>query len=459
MTQSNLNVVILAAGKGTRMRSNLPKVLHPVAHKPMVAHVIETAQSLGASKTQLIYGHGGEQLQQRLAAYALQWVEQAEQLGTGHAVQQSIPYIEDSDQVLILYGDVPLTRKETLEQLLLAKGDSALALLTVTLPDPTGYGRIERNSEGRVTGIVEHKDASTEQHKIREVNTGIMAADGKALKRWLQALDNNNVQGEYYLTDVVAMAAAEGVDIKTAQPETIAEVEGANNRLQLAALERAYQHRQAEQLMLNGATLMDPNRIDIRGQVDIGNDVVIDVNVVFEGNVRLGEGVVIEPNCILRDCVIGNGARIKANSVIEQAILGDNAQVGPFARLRPGTELKNGAAVGNFVEIKASVLGEGAKAGHLSYIGDAVVGAGANIGAGTITCNYDGANKHQTVIGEGAFIGSNSSLVAPVTIGNRATTGAGSVITTAIADDSLAVGRAKQRNIEGWKRPVKNKGL
>lgn len=459
MTQSNLNVVILAAGKGTRMRSSLPKVLHTVAHKAMVVHVIETAQSLGAFKTQLIYGHGGELLQQRLANYNVQWVEQAEQLGTGHAVQQSIPHIEDNDQVLILYGDVPLTRKESLEQLLAAKGDSALALLTVTLPDPTGYGRIERNSEGRVTGIVEHKDASAEQHKIREVNTGIMAADGKALKRWLQALDNNNVQGEYYLTDVVAMAAAEGVDIKTAHPETIAEVEGANNRVQLAALERAYQQRKAEELMLNGATLMDPARIDVRGQVEIGNDVVIDVNVVFEGNVRLGEGVVIEPNCILRDCVIGNGARIKANSVIEQAILGDNAQVGPFARLRPGTELKNGAAVGNFVEIKASVLGEGAKAGHLSYIGDAVVGAGANIGAGTITCNYDGANKHQTVIGEGAFIGSNSSLVAPVTIGNRATTGAGSVITTAIADDSLAVGRAKQRNIEGWKRPVKSKGL
>ncbi len=455
MTQAHLNVVILAAGKGTRMRSNLPKVLHPVANKPMVAHVIETAQHLGASNIQLIYGHGGNLLQQSLAGYALQWVEQAEQLGTGHAVQQSIPHIEDSDQVLILYGDVPLTQQATLEQLLLAKGNSALALLTVTLPDPTGYGRIERDSNGRVTGIVEHKDATPEQHRICEVNTGIMIADGKSLKRWLHALNNNNSQGEYYLTDVVAMAAAEGVDIKTAQPATITEVEGANNRAQLAVLERAYQYRQAEQLMLKGATLMDPSRLDIRGQLEIGNDVIIDVNVVFEGSVSLGEGVIIEPNCIIRNSTIGKGARIKANSVLENAVVGEQAQVGPFARLRPGTELKKGAAVGNFVEIKGSTLGEGAKAGHLSYIGDAVVGAGANIGAGTITCNYDGVNKHQTIIGEGAFIGSNSSLVAPVTIGNRATTGAGSVITTVIADDTLAVGRAKQRNIEGWKRPVK----
>src|SRR5690554_553206 len=455
MTQSNLNVVILAAGKGTRMRSNLPKVLHPVAHKPMVAHVIETAQRLGAAKTQLVYGHGGDLLQKKLATYAVRWVEQAEQLGTGHAVQQAIAHIDDNDQVLILYGDVPLTQQSTLEQLLLAKGDSALALLTVTLPNPTGYGRIERNADNRVTGIVEHKDATPEQHKICEVNTGIMVANGSAIKRWLQALDNNNAQGEYYLTDVVAMAAAEGVDIKTAQPATIAEVEGANNRVQLAALERAFQLRQAEELMLNGATLMDPARIDVRGQVDIGNDVVIDVNVVFEGNVSLGEGVVIEPNCVIRNSTIGNGARIKANSVLENAVVGELAQVGPFARLRPGAELKKGAAVGNFVEMKGAVLGEGAKAGHLSYIGDAVVGAGANIGAGTITCNYDGVNKHQTIIGEGAFIGSNSSLVAPVTIGNRATTGADSVITTAVADDTLAVGRAKQRNIEGWKRPVK----
>lgn len=453
--QSNLNVVILAAGKGTRMRSNLPKVLHPVAHKPMVAHVIETAQRLGAEKPQLIFGHGGALLQERLSAYSVQWVEQADQLGTGHAVQQSIPHINDEDQVLILYGDVPLTRQETLETLLEAKQDSDLALLTVVLPDPTGYGRIVRNSAGQVTGIVEHKDATSEQHAIQEVNTGIMAATGSALKRWLQALDNNNAQGEYYLTDVVAMAKTEGVDIKTAHPSTIAEVEGANNRVQLAALERAFQERQAEELMLAGATIMDPARIDVRGNLTIGNDVVIDVNAVFEGEVTLGEGVVIEPNCIIRNSSIAAGARIKANSVLENATVGEQAQVGPFARLRPGAELKREAAVGNFVEVKASVLGEGAKAGHLSYIGDAEVGAGANIGAGTITCNYDGANKHKTIIGEGAFIGSNSSLVAPVHIGKGATTGAGSTITSEVADHALAVGRGKQRNIEGWIRPVK----
>lgn len=453
---SALNVVILAAGKGTRMRSNLPKVLHPVAHKPMVAHVIETAQQLGASATQLIFGHGAVQLKQCLENYQVNWIEQAEQLGTGHAVQQAIPAIADNDTVLILYGDVPLTRKETLERLLAAKGDSALALLTVTLPDPSGYGRIVRSTEGKVLGIVEHKDATPEQHTIQEVNTGIMAADGKALKRWLSALNNNNAQGEYYLTDIVAMAEQEGVEIATAQPSSIAEVEGANNRVQLAALERAYQQRQAEALMLNGATLMDPTRIDVRGSVEIGNDVVVDVNVIFEGKVVLGEGVVIEANCILRDCTLGNGVRIKANSIIEGAVLAEGAQAGPFARLRPGAELAKNAAVGNFVEMKKSYLGEGAKAGHLTYLGDTTVGAGANIGAGTITCNYDGVNKHQTIIGDHAFIGSNSSLVAPVTIGNYATTGAGSVITSAVEDKTLAVGRAKQRNIHGWKRPEKN---
>lgn len=455
MTQANIRVIILAAGKGTRMRSNLPKVLHPVAGKPMVAHVIETAQAIGAQGIELIFGHGADQLKTQLAHYPINWIEQSEQLGTGHAVQQAIPQIKDSDQVLILYGDVPLIQQQTLTQLQQAKGKSALALLTVTLPDPSGYGRIERNDKGQVVGIVEQKDASAEQLTITEVNTGIMLADGKALKGWLQALDNNNAQGEFYLTDVVAMAAAEGVVIQTAQPQTIAEVEGANNRVQLAALERAYQTRQAENLMLNGATLMDPARIDVRGEVEVGNDVTIDVNVVLEGKVHLGAGVVIEPNCIIRDSIIGAGARIKANSVLENAVVGAQAQVGPFARLRPGTELKQGAAVGNFVELKAAVLGAGAKAGHLSYIGDAIIGSGANIGAGTITCNYDGVNKHQTYIGEDAFIGSNSSLVAPVRIGDGATTGAGSVITTDIADNSLAVGRAKQRNIEGWQRPRK----
>ena len=455
MTSSSLNAVILAAGKGTRMRSALPKVLHPIAHKPMVAHVIETAQLVGASKVQLVYGHGAVQLQERLREYAVNWVEQAEQLGTGHAVQQVIPHIDDNDTVLILYGDVPLIQQDSLEQLLAAKGDEDLALLTVTLADPSGYGRIIRNTQGVITGIVEHKDATDAQRLVTEVNTGIMAASGKALKRWLSALSNDNVQGEYYLTDVVAMAANEGVAIASSQPHSASDVEGANNRVQLAALERAYQKRQAEQLMLAGATLMDPARIDVRGNVEIENDVVVDVNVVFEGNVYLAEGAVIEANCVLRDCRIGKNARVKANSVIEGAILGENAQAGPFARLRPGAELAKNAAVGNFVEMKKSYLGEGAKAGHLSYLGDATIGAGANIGAGTITCNYDGVNKFKTEIGAGAFIGSNSSLVAPISIGERATTGAGSVITQAIADDELGVGRARQRNLSGWKRPQK----
>lgn len=454
-----LNVVVLAAGKGTRMRSNLPKVLHTVAQKPMVQHVLDTAVVIGAQKIQLIYGHGAEHLQTQLADFAnmhaVEWVEQAEQLGTGHAVQQAIPNIQDSDTVLILYGDVPLTKPETLQNLLAAKANHALALLTVNLPNPSGYGRILRNSDGKITGIVEHKDASDAEREIQEVNTGMMAADGKALKRWLSQLSNNNVQGEYYLTDIVAMAEAEGVMIASSQPAEIAEVEGANNRIQLAALERAYQLRKAEELMVAGATLLDPSRIDVRGDVTVGEDVVIDVNVVLEGNVNIGDGAVIEPNCVIRDSQIAAGARIKANSVLEGASVGENAQVGPFARLRPGTELAEGAAVGNFVEIKKSYLGQGAKAGHLSYIGDANVGAGANIGAGTITCNYDGVNKHKTEIGAGAFIGSNSSLVAPVSIGNNATTGAGSVVTTSVADGELAVGRAKQRNISGWKRPTK----
>ncbi|TRW48720.1 UDP-N-acetylglucosamine diphosphorylase/glucosamine-1-phosphate N-acetyltransferase [Aliidiomarina halalkaliphila] len=455
MTQPSLNVVILAAGKGTRMRSSLPKVLHPVAQKPMVAHVLDTALALGADHLQLVYGHGAEQLKAALNEYDVNWVEQAKQLGTGHAVQQVIPHIQDNETVLILYGDVPLTRPETLQGLLAAKGNNALALLTVTLPDPTGYGRIVRTENGEISGIVEHKDASPAQHRIQEVNTGMMAANGADLKRWLKNLDNNNAQGEFYLTDVVAMAAAEGVQIASAQPKDIPEVEGANNRLQLAGLERAYQLRQAEALMIAGATLLDPARIDVRGMVRVGEDVVIDVNVVLEGNVFIGDGVVIEPNCVIRDSHIANGARIKANSVVEGAKIGEQAQVGPFARLRPGAELAKDAAVGNFVEMKKSYLGEGAKAGHLTYLGDATIGAGANIGAGTITCNYDGVNKHKTQIGAGAFIGSNSSLVAPVNIGAGAITGAGSVITTEVPDHALAVGRAKQRNIEGYKRPSK----
>lgn len=454
---SSLNVIILAAGKGTRMRSDLPKVLHPVAHKPMVSHVIDTAKELGAEKINLVYGHGAEQIQQALSDYELTWVEQAEQLGTGHAVQQAIPHIEDNERVLILYGDVPLTRKATLQALLKAQHATSLGLLTVTLPDPTGYGRIVRNEHGQIDAIVEHKDATDSQRLICEVNTGIMAARGADLKRWLGNLSNDNAQGEFYLTDIVGMAANEGVQIASSHPAEVSEVEGANNRVQLAALERAYQKRETEALMTAGATLMDPGRVDIRGNVTVGNDVVIDVNVVLEGTVRIGDRAVIEPGCVIRDSVIEAGARVKANSVLEGATLHAGAQAGPFARLRPGTVLQADAAVGNFVEVKNSTLGQGAKAGHLTYLGDADVGANANVGAGTITCNYDGANKHKTLIGEKAFIGSNSSLVAPVTIGVGATTGAGSVVTNDVPDGELAVSRAKQRNISGWKRPEKNK--
>lgn len=451
----SLSVVVLAAGKGTRMRSALPKVLHPIAHKPMVQHVIDTARTLAPSHVHVIYGHGGDVLMDKLAGQALNFVEQAQQLGTGHAVQQVVPHVGDNETVLILYGDVPLTRTETLQALLDAAASTPLALLTVTLPDPTGYGRIVRSASGAVVGIIEQKDADNEQLKITEVNTGMMAVNGAALKRWLGNLSNNNAQGEYYLTDIVAMAANEGVNIATAQPQDISEVEGANNRVQLAGLERAYQARQAEQLMLNGATLMDPARVDVRGEVIIANDVVVDVNVIFEGRVELGEGVVIESNCVLRNCKIGAGSRVKANSVIEDAVLAENCAIGPFARLRPGAELAEGVQIGNFVEIKKTRMGKGSKASHLTYLGDAQIGAGVNIGAGTITCNYDGVNKFVTEIDDGAFIGSNSSLVAPVRVGKNATVGAGSTVTKSVDDEELAVARGKQRNITGWQRPVK----
>lgn len=450
-----LSVVVLAAGKGTRMRSALPKVLHPIAHKPMVQHVIDTAQQLQPSAVHIIYGHGGDVLQQSLKGQAVNFVEQAEQLGTGHAVQQVIPHLGSNEKVLILYGDVPLTRLSTLKKLLAAAESTDLALLTVTLPDPTGYGRIVRDQHGAVNSIVEQKDAKPAELVIGEVNTGMMVVHSASLKRWLAQLQNNNVQGEYYLTDIVAMAAAEGVKIATSQPAEVSEVEGANNRMQLAALERAYQLRQAEQLMINGATLMDPARVDVRGQVSVGSDVVIDANVIFEGNVELADGVVIESNCVLRDCKIGATSRVKSHSVIEGAELAAGCSVGPFARLRPGSVLEQGATIGNFVEIKNTRMGPGAKASHLSYLGDAEVGAEANIGAGTITCNYDGANKHLTQIGAGAFIGSNSSLVAPVSIGDNATIGAGSTITKTVAASELAVARGKQISIPGWQRPVK----
>ncbi len=449
-----LNVVILAAGKGTRMRSDLPKVLHPIAHKSMVQHVIDTAHKVGSDAIQLVYGYGADKLKAKLGEQQLNWVLQAEQLGTGHAVAQANDNISDDDTVLILYGDVPLIQASTLESLLAAREDNGLAILTVNLPNPSGYGRIVRE-DNKVVGIVEQKDANAEQLAISEINTGIMAAPGKQLKAWLGQLSSDNAQGEYYLTDIVAMAHKDGVAITTAQPESAVEVEGANNRVQLAQLERAYQVRAAEKLMLEGANLRDPARIDIRGDVSVGMDVMIDVNVVIEGRVNIGNNVTIGAGAILINCDIADNAEIKPYSIIENAKVGVKASAGPFARLRPGAELQEDAHIGNFVEMKKAILGKGSKAGHLAYIGDATIGCGVNIGAGTITCNYDGANKFQTIIEDNVFVGSDTQLVAPVTIGKGATLGAGSTITKDVAANELVITRVKQRHLTGWARPVK----
>ncbi|WP_371375433.1 bifunctional UDP-N-acetylglucosamine diphosphorylase/glucosamine-1-phosphate N-acetyltransferase GlmU [Thalassotalea aquiviva] len=450
----SLSVVILAAGKGTRMRSNLPKVLHQVADQSMVGHVIDSARSVNAQNIYLVYGFGGDVLKAQIQGDDLTFVEQKEQLGTGHAVDMASPYLKDDEDVLVLYGDVPLTKVSTLKKLIAAKPDNGMALLSVHLSNPTGYGRIVREN-AEVVGIVEQKDASNEQRLINECNTGILLANGGDLKRWLSNLSNDNAQGEYYLTDVIAMAHSEGKTIATAHPETEIEVEGANNRVQLANLERAYQLRKAEELMLNGASLRDPNRIDIRGQVEVGSEVQIDVNCIFEGKVTLEDDVQIGANCIIINSHIKRGAVIKPNSIVENAIIGEHCSAGPFARIRPNSEMKANSHIGNFVEMKNTTMDEGAKAGHLTYLGDAHIGKKVNIGAGTITCNYDGVNKSKTIIGDGAFIGSNASIVAPVTIGKMATTAAGSVITKDVEDDTLAVARAKQRNISGWQRPVK----
>ena len=452
----NLHVVILAAGQGTRMRSKLPKVLHPVAGKPMLGHVIDCARSLSPTRIHVVIGHGAELVRERLVAEDIHWVLQTEQLGTGHAVVQALPGTEGADQVLVLYGDVPLLRVDTLQQLSSQAGAQALGMLTVTMADPTGYGRIVRDAAGQVQAIVEQKDASAEQLAICEGNTGIMALPGKHAARWLGSLSNQNAQGEYYLTDVVAMAVSEQIPVEVAHAVDEYEVLGANNRVQLAVLEAEYRRRQAERLMTEGVSLADPARIDVRGDVRVGRDISIDINVVLEGRVVIEDDVIIEPNCVLRDCHIGAGSHIKAFSHIDGAELASGCDVGPYARLRPGTHLQAGAKIGNFVETKKADIGAGAKVNHLSYIGDAVVGPDVNIGAGTITCNYDGVNKHLTTIEEGAFIGTNTALVAPVTIGARATTAAGSTITTNVPADTLAVSRARQRNIDGWKRPTKS---
>lgn len=452
----NLHVVILAAGQGTRMRSALPKVLHAVAGKPMLGHVIDCARALSPTGIHVVIGHGAELVRQALHAEDINWVMQTEQLGTGHAVAQALPSIETADQILVLYGDVPLLQVETLQRLSSQAGAQALGLLTVDMRDPTGYGRIIRDAAGRVQAIVEQKDATPEQRLVTEANTGIMALPGSRAAQWLNNLSSNNAQGEYYLTDVVAMAVSHSVPVEVAQPDDEMEVMGANNRQQLAVLERSYQSRQALRLMEAGATLADPARLDVRGEVSIGRDVFIDINVIFEGKVVVEDRVEIGAHCVIRDSVIRSGTVIKAFSHIDGAEVGQKCDIGPYARLRPGTRLHDKARIGNFVETKKAEIGEGSKVNHLSYIGDAIVGKEVNVGAGTITCNYDGVNKFVTQIGDGAFIGSNTALVAPVRVGAGAVTGAGSTITQDIPDGALAVGRARQRNVEGWKRPVKS---
>lgn len=452
----SLDIVILAAGQGTRMRSALPKVLHPVAGRSMVGHVVHTAQQLAPNSIQVVIGHGAEKVREHFAEQNLSFVVQEQQLGTGHAVAQALPNLS-AENVLILYGDVPLITEDTLRALLSKVTADQLALLTVILPDPTGYGRIVRNAQGAVQAIVEHKDASEAQRLINEGNTGILAVPRKRLTQWLAQLSNNNAQGEYYLTDIIAMAVADGLVVATETAQDAMEVQGANDRVQLAELERHYQQRAAIALMKQGVTLRDPARFDLRGEVSVGRDVLIDINVVLEGKVIIEDNVSIGANCYIKDSHLRAGAVVKANSYVEGAEVGEGADCGPFARLRQGAVLGAKAHVGNFVELKNTHLGEGAKAGHLAYLGDSQIGARTNIGAGTITCNYDGANKHKTVMGEDVFIGSNSSLVAPVNLGAGATTGAGSTITADVPAGALAVGRGKQRNIENWKRPVKKK--
>ncbi|MGR6832702.1 bifunctional UDP-N-acetylglucosamine diphosphorylase/glucosamine-1-phosphate N-acetyltransferase GlmU [Aliivibrio wodanis] len=450
----NFSAVILAAGKGTRMYSNKPKVLHTLAGKPMAKHVIDTCEGLGAKNIHLVYGHGGDQMKAELGEERVTWVLQADQLGTGHAVNQAAPEFADDEKVLVLYGDVPLISAETVENLLDSQPTGGIALLTVVLDNPMGYGRIIRRN-GPVIAIVEQKDATEEQKLIKEINTGVMVATGGDLKRWLAALKNENAQGEYYLTDIIAAAHDEGRAVEAVHPVSPIEVEGVNDRAQLARLERAYQSAQAQKLLEQGVMLRDPSRFDLRGSLQCGMDIEIDVNVIIEGNVTLGDNVVIGAGCVLKDCEIDDNTIVRPYSVIEGATVGEDCTVGPFTRLRPGAELCNDAHVGNFVEVKNVRLGEGSKANHLTYLGDAEIGQRVNVGAGVITCNYDGANKFKTVIGDDVFVGSDSQLIAPITIANGATVGAGSTVTKDVAENELYISRAKDRRIANWQRPTK----
>ena len=450
----NLSVIILAAGAGTRMRSSKPKVLHALAGTPLLEHVYNTSKTLGAKQVQVVYGHGGDLLKQQCQHFDVEWALQAEQLGTAHAVQQASPNIAGDDVALILYGDVPLTKAETLETLVKNVSANNVSLLTVNLDDPDGYGRIVREN-GKVTAIVEHKDASDEQKLIKEVNTGILAVNAAYLNECLNKIGNDNAQGEYYLTDIIALAVNDGNEVITTQVEHAYEAEGINDRKQLARIERIFQRGIADRLLTDGISLADPARLDVRGELTVGSDSYIDVNCVFEGKVDLGTGVNIGPGCVIKDSSIADDCIIKPCSVIENAVIESQSEVGPFARIRPGTVLKQNSRVGNFVEIKNTELGENSKASHLSYLGDSEIGKNVNIGAGTITCNYDGANKFKTIIKDGAFIGSDTQLVAPVTVGENATIAAGSTITKDTDDDTLTLSRTAQKSIKGWAKPKK----
>jgi bifunctional UDP-N-acetylglucosamine pyrophosphorylase/glucosamine-1-phosphate N-acetyltransferase len=450
-----LSVIVLAAGQGKRMRSTLPKVLQPLAGRPLLQHVIDTARTLNPAEIHVVYGHGGERVRETLKAEQVSWVEQAEQLGTGHAVMQALPRLKDDRLALVLYGDVPLIRRETLAELVALAGSNAIGLLTMELDDATGYGRIVRDARGQVRRIVEQKDASKKELKIREGNTGVMAVPAKRLKKYLSRLKNNNAQREYYLTDVIAMAVKDKLKVRPLVAASATEVLGVNDKTQLAELETARRAIVARELMVAGVTLVDPARFDLRGSLTHGSDVLIDVNVVLEGKVILGERVRIGPNCFIRDAQIGDDTEIQANCVIDRAVVGPACAIGPFARIRPESQLARGVHIGNFVEVKKSQLGEGSKANHLTYLGDSIVGKNVNVGAGTVTCNYDGANKSQTHIDDGAFIGSGSMLVAPVRIGAGATIGAGSTIARDAPAGQLTLERSKQTTVEGWQRPVK----
>jgi bifunctional UDP-N-acetylglucosamine pyrophosphorylase/glucosamine-1-phosphate N-acetyltransferase len=454
---AQLSIVILAAGLGKRMKSALPKVLQPLAGRPLLKHVIDTARSLEPAAIHVVYGHGGDQVREALKDEPVSWVLQAERLGTGHAVMQAMPGVPNDHLVLVLYGDVPLISRSILSELLSLAGSLQTGLLTVELEDPTGYGRIVRGKRGRVQKIVEQKDASKKELKIRECNTGVLAAPARLLKKWLKSLRNDNSQGEYYLTDVIAMAVKEKVAVNPLVARNVIEVLGVNDKSQLADLESALRRQAARDLMLAGVTVVDPARLDVRGSVTHGTDVFIDVNVVLEGNVKLGDRVRIGPNCVVRDSEIGDDTEVFPNCVVDSAVIGKSCNIGPFARFRPTSTLGNGVHIGNFVEVKNATMGESSKANHLSYVGDAQVGSRVNIGAGTIIANYDGANKHRTTIADDVHTGSNSVLVAPITVGAGATIAAGSTVAREVPAGKLTIARARQTTIEEWQRPTKQK--